>query len=427
MAAAALLAGHPLAAADSNFNVPQARKGVVFIKRITPGVGPVVGSGFLVSKDGLIYTNRHVVVPFDESLKGSILVVGVPQPKDPDELDYFRAELVYTPEKKENLDFAVLKIAAKPDYPEFKPLSLASEKLGLGDEVAAIGYPHIKDNMPVLTFTKGAISATKVKLDEHLYYQTDATVNRGNSGSPLLNGKGEVAGIVSLKKGDANKMGYALYLSEIKDAEVKAKEVAARSKPEQGPLDPKKLPAPAGITAKKDSWEIGQGDVKEGKDHLVIDANGGQYWLVSKEALPENFQLVIPCQVEFLKGNQKIQPSQRSILRMLCIRFGTADTKTEIMERKGNLIQFSHALLHLWKEGEVLKTEQKGNGEDAFTIVITRQGGEITIAVDGEILLKHKDDKPLKGEQKFCIGGYLSRLYLGEVSVLKLDSEDKPK
>jgi uncharacterized protein (TIGR03067 family) len=420
-----LLTGSGVLGADGNFKLSENRKGIVFIKRITPGIGPAVGSGFLVSKDGLVYTNRHVVMSADTTVKGTIILVGVPSAKDPDELDYFRAEIVYVPQVKEDLDFAVLKIAANKEYGEFKPLSLAQEKLGLGDDVAAIGYPHIKDNLPVLTFTKGTVSATKVKLDERSYYQTDAAVNPGSSGGPLLNGKGEVAGIITMKKRDSNKMGYALYLSEFKDAEAKARDVAEKITPEPGPLDPKKLPTPAGITPKEGSWEVVQGNIKEEKESLVLDGNGGQYWVASKEKLPENFQIVIPYQVEFMQGNQNIQSSQLTILRCLCIRFGTSDLKTDILEHKGYMFQYARGFTILWKNDDAVQNPQKKNDEDSHVLVITRQGGTITIAQDGDVILKHEDSKPLATNEKFCIGGYLSRLHLGEVSVLKLDEEKK--
>ena len=55
-----------------------------------------------------------------------------------------------------------------------------------------------------------------------------------------------------------------------------------------------------------------------------------------------------------------------------------------ILERKGSLVQFSHELLLLYKEGarDAVKVEQKGNSEDPFVLVITRQGGDTTVAVD---------------------------------------------
>ncbi|VTS00767.1 2 peptidase : HtrA2 peptidase OS=Desulfotomaculum carboxydivorans (strain DSM 14880 / VKM B-2319 / CO-1-SRB) GN=Desca_2369 PE=4 SV=1: Trypsin_2 [Gemmata massiliana] len=423
-AVAAVLVVSSLHAAPPAFNAAEARKSVVYIKRITPGLGPAVGSGFLVSHDGLIFTNRHVALPSDEGIKGSITLVGVPSVKDPDVLDYFRAETVYTPEKKENLDFAVLKIEARKDGPKFRPLPLSYDKLDLGSDVAVLGYPYVQENQPNLSFNKGSISATRVRIGDRSFYQTDAAINPGNSGGPLLNKNGEAVGVVTFKKGNANNIGFALNLGEVKAAAEQAEKKAASVKPVPGPLDPAALPVVASIAPKKDNWDATTGELREHKGALVLDNNGGPYWITSKEPLPQNFQLVVQCRIEFLKGNQQLQPSQRSILRTLCVRFDSPDTKTMILERKGSLVEFSHELLILSKEGagDTVKVERKGNSEEPFVLVITKVGGDYTIAVDGEILLKYHDDKPLKGGHKFCLGGFLSRLYVGDVSVIKLEA-----
>ncbi len=409
------------------FNSAEARKSVVFIKRITPGLGPSVGSGFLVSDDGLIYTNRHVAVPSDPGIKGTILLVGVPSAKDPDVLEYYRAETVYAPEKKEGLDFAVLKIEVRKGGPKFKPLPLSYDKLELGSDVAVLGYPHVQENQPNLSFNKGSVSSTRVQIEDRSYYQTDATINPGNSGGPLLNSSGNAVGIVTFKKGKASNIGFAVYLAEVKSAAELAQKQAVLVKPVPGPLDPRDLPVIAGIAPRKANWDVTAGTLREDKGALVLDNNGAPYWVTSKAPLPQDFQLVVPCQVEFLKGNQQLQASQKSILRTLCVRFDSADTKSMILERKGSLIQFSHELLLLYKEGErdAVKVEQKGNSEESFVLVITKLGGDYTVAVDGEVLLKFHDDKPLKGGHNFCLGGYLSRLYFGEVSVMKLEAPPK--
>ena len=423
----AVLASPASAAEPPKFNIVEARKSVVFIKRITPGLGPGAGSGFLISDDGLIYTNRHVVIPADDSIKGSILLAGVPSAKDVDTLEYYRAELVFASEKKEGLDFAVLKIAAKKDAKAFKALPLASDKLDLGSDVAALGYPVVQENQPTLSFNKGSISATKVKIGDNAYYQTDAAINPGNSGGPLVNAKGEVVGIVTAKRGNASNIGFALQVGEIKVAADKAKLLAAKVAPETGPYDLKKLPVAASIGPKKANWVVEEGEITEGKTTMAIDNNGAPYWLTSKETLPQNFQMVIICRVEFLQGKQRLQISQKSMLRTLCVRFDTDETKTMILERKGTLVQFNHERILLYKEGgkDAAKVEQKGNTDDPMMLVITRQGGDTTVAVDGEIYLKHHDDKPSKGGQKFSIGGYLSRLQIADVSIINLEEKAK--
>src|SRR5581483_4348593 len=135
-----------------------------------------------------------------------------------------------------SLDFAVLKITAKPEYGAFAPLPLAADVPGLGDPVAAVGYPAILDiDSPTLSFNKGAISAAApVVFDKKRFYQTDAAINPGNSGGPLVNARGEVVGIVTLKKPGANNMGYALQLDEIKAVATPTPAQLAKANPQAG-------------------------------------------------------------------------------------------------------------------------------------------------------------------------------------------------
>jgi serine protease Do len=145
----------------------------------------------------LIYTARHVAISPDEIIKGAILLVGVPSAKDVEILDYYKAEVAFAPNAKDNLDFAVLKIAGRGA--PFKSLPLATAKLELGADVAVLGFPVVPGEQPGLSFNKGSVSNTKVRLLDRSHYQTDAAVNSGNSGGPFLNAKGEVAGIVTMK------------------------------------------------------------------------------------------------------------------------------------------------------------------------------------------------------------------------------------
>jgi serine protease Do len=138
-----------------------------------------VGSGFIVSSDGYLVTNAHVVDGADE--------VNV---KLSDRRE-FKAKVVGTDKRT---DVAVLKIEAK-DLP--KVTIGDPDKLKVGEWVVAIGKPFGLEN----TMTAGIVSAKGRDLpQENLvpYIQTDAAVNPGNSGGPLFNLKGEVVGINSL-------------------------------------------------------------------------------------------------------------------------------------------------------------------------------------------------------------------------------------
>ncbi len=226
-----------------------------------------------------------------------------------------------------------------------------------------------------------------------------------------------------MKKTEADNLGYALYLNETKEAAAAANALSTEIKAKPGPLDPMHVPVFPVIKARASEWEVATARVRENRESLSLDNDGGQYWIVTKSALPENFQIVIPCRIEFLQGRQRIQPSQRSILRTLCVRFGTEDTKADIMERKGYLVQFTQEVLHLWKDDQHVKTERRANTSKAFTLTVAKQHGEITVSVDDEIVLSHRDAQPLKGAHKLCVGGYLSRLELGAVTVIDLKQD----
>jgi len=147
---------------------------------ITTGSG--TGSGFVVSSDGYVVTNAHVV----EDNQGTIKVkVG-----DGKELD---GKLVG---EDASTDLALLKISATG----LKPLSLAdSSGVQVGDPAYAIGNPFGLDR----TLTVGVVSALQREISSPNGYsidnviQTDAAINPGNSGGPLFNAAGQVIGVNS--------------------------------------------------------------------------------------------------------------------------------------------------------------------------------------------------------------------------------------
>ena len=144
------------------------------------GRGPVVhgaGSGFIVSPDGVILTNAHVVRDADE------VVVKLQDRRE------YRAKVLGSDPKT---DVAVLKIDAKnlPTVPVG-----STRNLKVGEWVLAIGEPYGLES----TVTAGVVSAKGRNIDQNgvQFIQTDVAVNPGNSGGPLFNTRGEVVGINS--------------------------------------------------------------------------------------------------------------------------------------------------------------------------------------------------------------------------------------
>jgi len=145
-----------------------------------PGPGQGLGSGFIISQDGYVLTNAHVVAG-----DGEVTV------RLADAKREFKAKVIGADERT---DIALLKIEAS---------GLPTVKLGKsgtlqpGEWVAAIGSPFGFEN----TITAGIISATGRSLPAETYVpfiQTDVAVNPGNSGGPLINLAGEVVGVNSM-------------------------------------------------------------------------------------------------------------------------------------------------------------------------------------------------------------------------------------
>jgi len=137
-----------------------------------------VGSGFIVSADGVILTNAHVVDGADE------VTVKLTDKRE------FTAKVLGV---DKTTDIAVLKIAAR-DLPYVRIGDPKTTKVG--EWVVAIGQPFGFEN----TVTAGIVSAKSRSLPGDSYVpfiQTDAAVNPGNSGGPLFNLKGEVIGVNS--------------------------------------------------------------------------------------------------------------------------------------------------------------------------------------------------------------------------------------
>jgi serine protease Do len=153
----------------------------LFGRRIPPGgvVKSALGSGVIVSQEGHIVTNTHVIANYDEIRIQ--LTDGRLKP----------AKLIGA---DTDTDIAVLKI----DASDLTPLALGdSDEVKTGQIVFAIGNPFGLQE----TVTQGIISATGRRVQEdsgNEFFQTDTAINQGNSGGPLVNLRGEIIGINSV-------------------------------------------------------------------------------------------------------------------------------------------------------------------------------------------------------------------------------------
>ncbi len=158
------------------------------------------GSGVIISSDGKILTNAHVV----DGIRGGDVKLEV---KTSDGRTYPATVLG----KDKELDIALIKIGAT--HMPFAKLG-ESENLRIGEWVVAIGNPLGLEH----TVTQGIISARGRKLmgGVESFLQTDAAINRGNSGGPLLNLRGEVVGINTAIRPDGQNIGFAVPIDMVK-------------------------------------------------------------------------------------------------------------------------------------------------------------------------------------------------------------------
>ncbi len=156
-----------------------------------------VGSGFIVSDDGYVMTNAHVVEGADE------VTVTLTDRRE------FKAKVLGADARS---DVAVLKVEAR-NLPSLRIGD--SNKIRVGEWVIAIGSPFNLEN----TVTAGIISAKARDTGEYLpLIQSDVAVNPGNSGGPLINMRGEVIGInsqIATLSGAYNGISFAVPIDEV--------------------------------------------------------------------------------------------------------------------------------------------------------------------------------------------------------------------
>ncbi|HVG61011.1 MAG TPA: trypsin-like peptidase domain-containing protein [Hyalangium sp.] len=163
--------------------------------------GRSTGSGFMLTPDGLVVTNNHVVA------KAKQIVVRLEDGRE------FSAEVVG---RDASTDVALLRLS-DVDRVELPAVYLGdSDRLEVGDWVVAIGNPFGLDH----SVSHGMISAKERVLGVGVFddfIQTDALINPGNSGGPLFNMRGEVVGVNTAIMSQGQGIGFAVPINMVKD------------------------------------------------------------------------------------------------------------------------------------------------------------------------------------------------------------------
>lgn len=181
---------------------------------VEEGTQQSAGTGFIISEDGYVVTNRHVVPQGAEDVSVTL--------SDGTQLD--DVDVVGRTNDGDSLDVAFLKIKDKKGK-NLEPVTLGdSSKVRVGDKVIAIGNALGQFQN---TVTSGIISGYGRSIEagdgsgrssETLQnlFQTDTAINQGNSGGPLVNMSGEVIAINTAVAGNAENIGFAIPVNDVK-------------------------------------------------------------------------------------------------------------------------------------------------------------------------------------------------------------------
>lgn len=168
-----------------------------------------LGSGSLISADGQILTNYHVVDGFTQV---GVLFKPTKEGEKPDPANAILADVIKVDPKT---DLALLKLRKAPSG-VIQPIAFGDfGKVKVGDDVNAIGHPEGES----WTFTRGYVSQIRLKYDwknedgkdhEADVIQTQTPINPGNSGGPLLSGAGQLIGVNAFKDTGAEGLNFAV-------------------------------------------------------------------------------------------------------------------------------------------------------------------------------------------------------------------------
>ncbi len=155
------------------------------------------GTGMFITTDGYVLTNEHVVS------EGYYATLNLLDKRS------IQAEILY---RDKSLDIAIL----KSTYGNYPMVTLGSTtEPELGEDVVALGYPSAAQLGDSVSLSKGIVSAFRT-IEGISYIQTDASLNPGSSGGPLVNLRGEVIGMNTWKLREGEGINFAIALNNIK-------------------------------------------------------------------------------------------------------------------------------------------------------------------------------------------------------------------
>jgi len=152
-----------------------------------------------------------------------IYVIGGAFPESMSEKDYIAHIVDFEATDNQEKDIALLKVDNPPK--NLPKISVSSQKPNVGDTISIYGYPmeqmefakymestgnqkQFLESMANATLTKGIVSAKRISPHGIEYFQTDAPVNKGNSGGPVLNSNNQVIGVLVFKVGETGNYNF---------------------------------------------------------------------------------------------------------------------------------------------------------------------------------------------------------------------------
>jgi S1-C subfamily serine protease len=179
---------------------------VVQIYAASGGVPICQGSGSIVTADGLIVTNAHVVENSEGCAWDSLQVAITGSSDAAPEVKYLAEVFAYDA----SLDLAVIGITTDLDgnpvtVTDLRPVAIGdSDLVGLGDQIRILGYPALGGD--TITFTSGSVSGftSEAGISDRAWIKTDATISGGNSGGLAVNDRFEMIGVPTQASGGAD-------------------------------------------------------------------------------------------------------------------------------------------------------------------------------------------------------------------------------